>query len=112
VKRGEIWTAAGGPGYAGKLRPVLILQEDSFDATASVTICGLTTHGPVVDLIRPAILPTPENNLREVSHVMVDKITTVSRTKLGARLGSLEGSDMPSINRAIALFLGLASPSQ
>jgi mRNA interferase MazF len=47
-----------------------------------------------------------------VSQVMVDKITTVSRTKLGARIGSLEGSDMPGINRAIALFLGLASPSQ
>jgi mRNA interferase MazF len=112
VKRGEIWTAADGPDYAGKPRPVLILQEDSFYATGSVTICGLTTHGPSVDLIRPEILPTAENNLREVSHVMVDKITTVSRTKLGERIGRLKRSDLPSINKAIALFLGLASPSQ
>jgi mRNA-degrading endonuclease toxin of MazEF toxin-antitoxin module len=34
VKRGEIWTAAGGV-YASKPRPSLIIQDDRFDATAT-----------------------------------------------------------------------------
>ncbi len=112
MKRGEIWTAAGGPDYAGKPRPVLILQEDSFDATASITICGLTSYGLDAGLIRPEILPTSDNNLREVSHIMVDKITTVSRSKLGARIGIMTASEMVRINKAVALFLGLASGSR
>ena len=43
MKRGEVWTAAGGPEYAGKPRPVIILQDDRFDATGSITVCALTT---------------------------------------------------------------------
>ena len=37
MKRGDIWTAAGGSGYAGKPKPVVIIQDDHFDATASAT---------------------------------------------------------------------------
>jgi hypothetical protein len=44
MRRGEIWTVAGGKDYAGKPRPVVILQDDRFDATASITICAF--HGP------------------------------------------------------------------
>ena len=43
MKRGEIWTVAGAKDYAGKPRPAVILQDDRFDATGSVTVCLLTT---------------------------------------------------------------------
>ncbi len=43
MKRGEIWTVSGGQGYAGKPRPAVIIQDDRFDATASITICAFTT---------------------------------------------------------------------
>jgi len=43
VRRGEIWTAAGGKNYAGKPRPVVILQDNRFDMTDSVTVCAFTT---------------------------------------------------------------------
>ena len=45
MKRGEIWTVSG-PGYAGKPRPAVIVQDDLFDATASVAIVSLQS-GPV-----------------------------------------------------------------
>jgi len=47
MRRGDIWTVAGGKDYAGKARPVVILQDDSFDGTESVTICALRApvHG-------------------------------------------------------------------
>ena len=108
LKRGEIWTASGGADYAGKPRPVLIVQDDAFEGTASVTVCLLTTHGIDAGLVRPEIQPTPENGLREPSYLMADKITTMSRARMRERIGALDPAPMAAINRAILIFLGLA----
>ena len=43
MRRGDVWTVAGAKDYAGKARPVVILQDDSFDGTESITICAFTT---------------------------------------------------------------------
>lgn len=111
MKRGEIWTASGGPDYAGKPRPVLIVQDDGFDATASITICGFTTNPLDAALTRIEIRPTPGNGLLSPSRVMVDKVTTVPRSKLGARMGVLTTADMTRVGRAMMVFLGLAGPA-
>lgn len=55
MKRGEIWTVSAN-GYAGKPRPAVILQDDLFDATASVT----------------PVQPSERNRLRGVSRLRVD----------------------------------------
>jgi len=44
VKRGEVYIAAARGPYTGKPRPVLVIQDDSFDATASITVCPFTTN--------------------------------------------------------------------
>jgi len=108
VRRGEIWTAAGGSGYAGKPRPVVIVQDDRFDATDSVTICGFTTDPTEAPLVRLRVDPTDLNGLRELSSLMVDKITTVHRTRLGERIGRLSDDDMVRLGRAVVVFFGLA----
>jgi mRNA interferase MazF len=110
VKRGEIWTVAGGPDYAGKPRPAIVIQGDKFDATPSVTICLLT--GEQVDNVhaRFAIAPTEQNGLRVRSQAMVDKIGTIPRSKAGYRIGQLDRDDIAKLNTAITLFLGLADP--
>jgi mRNA interferase MazF len=108
VKRAEIWTASGGRDYAGKPRPVVIVQDDRFD-TDSVTICPFTTDPTAAPLFRLEIEPSPENGLREPCRLMVDKITTMSRSKIGDRMGVLAGIDTIRLNRAIAVFLGLAA---
>ena len=108
MKRGEIRTAAAGGGYAGKPRPVVILQDDRFDATSSVTVCALTTDPTEAPLIRLRVEPDPLNGLREPSSLMVDKITTVPRAKVGERMGRLADDDMVRLGRAVLVFLGLA----
>jgi mRNA interferase MazF len=110
MRRGEIWTVAGGPGYAGKPRPAVIIQDDRFDATLSITICAFTTDPTDAPLFRVAVEPSADNGLRTPSRLMADKITTVARTKLGARIGRLGEEDMLRLNRAVLVFLGLASP--
>jgi len=111
VKRGDIWTVAGGPDYAGKPRPAVILQDDAFDATASITICPFTTHAVDAPLVRLRLEPSERNGLRAASHVMIDKVTTVSKTKLKSRVGRLSDEDVVRVNRAVVVFLGLAGPA-
>jgi mRNA interferase MazF len=107
MKRGEVWTASGGPGYAGEPRPVVIVQDDRFDATGSITVCGFTTDPTDAPLFRLPVDPATENGLDAASRLMVDKITTVARGKFGRRIGSLADTDMLRLNRAIVVFLGL-----
>ena len=89
MKRGDIWTVAGGPDYVGKRRPAVVLQDDAFSATASVTICPFTTHLVDAPLMRLAVEPGERSGLRQPSQLMVDKITTVPRAKLESRIGRL-----------------------
>ncbi len=107
MTRGEVWTVSGA-GYAGKPRPAVIVQDDRFDATESVTVCAFTTDETEAPLFRIPITPSTSNGLHTVSRVMVDKITTVSKRRLGERIGRLEGAEVVRLNRAILVFLGLA----
>ena len=106
MKRGEIWTVAGGSGYAGKLRPAAIVQDDNFDATDSVTICASTTDPTKAPLLRLPIEPTERNGLRVGCRLMIDKITTVGlrmRAALHVATPDPAGSrntQQPSSNRA------------
>lgn len=108
MRRGDIWTVAGGKDYAGKPRPVVIVQDDSFDATDSITVCTFTTDETEAPLFRLAVAPNERNGLRAACHLMVDKVTTVSKTKIGARVGRLDDEDILRLNQAMLVFLGLA----
>jgi mRNA interferase MazF len=107
VKRGEIWTVSGA-GYAGKPRPGVIVQDDRFDATASLTICLFTTNETEAPLFRLLVAPSERNGLRSASRLMVDKLTTISKERLGKLIGRLDDEDIMRLNRAILVFLGLA----
>ena len=107
-EEGEIWTVSGGKGYAGKARPMAILQDDRFDATDSVTICAFTTDDTEAPLIRLTVEPNERNGLRTICRLMVDKITTVPKSKVGRRIGRLDDADILRPNQAMIVFLGLA----
>jgi mRNA interferase MazF len=110
MRRGEIWTVAGGKDYAGKPRPVVIVQDDRFDATSSITICALTTDPTDAPLFRLVVEPNAVNGLRAPCRLMIDKVTTVAKSKVGSRIGRLDDKDILRLNRAILVFLGLAGP--
>lgn len=107
MERGEIWTTTG-KDCAGKPRPAVIVQDSRFDATDSVTVCPLTTHETEAPIFRLRIDPNERNGLRAQSQLMVDKITTVSKAKIGRLIGRLDNEDLLSLDRAMVVFLGLA----
>jgi mRNA interferase MazF len=111
VRRAEIWTVSGGADYAGKPRPAVIVQDDHFD-TDSVTLCPFTTDPTDAPLFRLLIEPGPGNGLDVPSRIMVDKVTTVRRSRLGAKVGVLDDANVLRLNRALVVFLGIASSAE
>ena len=107
MRRGEIWTVAGGTGYAGRPRPAVIVQDDRFD-TDSLTISPFSTDTTEARLFRLAVQPTASNGLQATSRLMVDKLTTVPRLKVGRQVSVLDDVDLARPNRAIVVFLGMA----
>jgi mRNA interferase MazF len=104
VKRGDFVTIALSGDY-GKPRPALVVQDDAFEALNSVTVLRVTCDLP---LFRIAIDPNPANGLRRRSQIMIDKVATVPRAKIGRRLGHIDGDAMAAVGQALVTFLGLA----
>jgi mRNA interferase MazF len=108
MKRGEVWTVAGGAAYAGKPRPAVIVQDDRFDANDSIVMCPLTTDPTPAPIFRLTIQPSAQSGLRSPCRIMVDKLTAVPRRRLGRLVGSLSSDEMRALNRAIFVFLALS----
>jgi len=109
VKRGELVVVAM-PGDYGKPRPTLVIQSDLFNEThASVTVAPITSTLVDAPLFRLAVEPSSQNGLRAVSQIMLDKVTTVRRDRLGPTMGRLDDESMQRVSRALMLWLGLAS---
>ncbi|TWP31684.1 type II toxin-antitoxin system PemK/MazF family toxin [Leekyejoonella antrihumi] len=108
MRRGDLYTAAARGAYTGKPRPVLIVQDDRFDGTASVTVCPLTTSPVEAPLIRIPIEATSATGIERPSQIMVDKVTTMPRANVRDHLGHVPDADLVRLDRALLVFLGLA----
>jgi mRNA interferase MazF len=107
VNRGELWTVSGGT-YAQKPRPALIIQDDLFGASESITLLPLTSHLTDAPLLRLTVKPSTLTGLAQKSQIMVDKLTTVRRANLGQRIGRIDSETMVAVEQSLAVFLGLA----
>lgn len=107
MKRGDLVTVALQGDY-GKPRPALVIQSDLFDEHPSVTILPVTGELRETPLFRISVAPDGENGLQKPSQIMVDKIQTVPREKVGEPFGRLGDESMLAVNRALAVFLGFA----
>ncbi|PWW01894.1 mRNA interferase MazF [Hoeflea marina] len=93
-------------GAFGKPRPALIVQADQFQDAATLTVALVSSDLIEAPLMRLSVMPTPENGLRLPSQIMIDKLMTVSRDKVGKPFGRLDDTSMLAVDRLLALFLG------
>ena len=70
MRRGDICIAAARGTYTGKPRPVVIVQDDRFDATASITVCPLTTNPLDAPLTRIDVEVTAATGIEQPSKIM------------------------------------------
>jgi mRNA interferase MazF len=105
LKRGDIVTIAA-PGDYGKPRPALIIQADVFnDIHGSITVVPLTSRIIDAPLFRITLDPSRQNGLNRVSQIMVDKVLTLPRQKIGKRVGRLGNTIMIRVGRALTVWL-------
>lgn len=106
MKRGDFVSIAM-QGDFGKPRPALVIQSDSFDAHATVTVLLVSSTLIDAPLFRMTVQPSKENGLQKASQVMVDKAMTVRRDKLGETFGVASDELLYEISRSLAVFLGI-----
>jgi mRNA interferase MazF len=105
--RGDLVTVVV-PGGFGKPRPVVIVQADAFvELHASVTVCPLTTHLTGLRLFRIIVAPDKRNGLDEPSEVMVDKLNSLRRERIGGSIGHLSALDLRAVDDALRRWLAL-----
>jgi len=107
MTRGDIISVSLPRDY-GKPRPALVIQSDLFSYLHSVTVLPLTSEILQAEACRVTIEASQENGLRKQSQVMVDKASSLPRSKAGPAIGHLSATEMAAVNRALALFLGFA----
>lgn len=107
MRRGDLVTIAL-QGDLGKPRPALVIQSDLFDAHPSVTLLPVTSELRDTPLFRILVQSSEGNGLSKPSQIMVDKPQSVARAKIGATFGRLDDATMVAVNRALAIFLGVA----
>ena len=108
MRRGDIVTVAGGA-YAKKPRPALIIQDDRFDATESLTVCPFTSTNVDAPLLRVPVTADEGNGLDQDSFLMVDKITTIRRGNAHPVIGRLEATALVEVERRLLVFLGFGT---
>jgi mRNA interferase MazF len=85
-----------------------LVQADVFNPTHdSFTVAPLTSHVVGAPLFRITVDPSPSNGLKSVSQVMIDKLVTVPRARLGPVVGALEPDLMQRVDHSLMLWLGL-----
>lgn len=107
MRRGDLITVALS-GDFGKPRPALVIQADLYETTGTLTVLLLSSTLVNAPLIRQTVQPSPQNGLAKPSQIMIDKIMTVQRVRVGSAFGRLDDQTMLSVTRLLAVFLGLA----
>lgn len=107
IKRGDVVIVAMQGDY-GKPRPALIIQSDLFSETASVVILPITSTRIEAPLLRVEIPADAETGLRVSSDLMVDKVLTVRRDRIGQVIGQAPEEATQAASRNLAVFLGIA----
>lgn len=105
--RGAVVTVALQGDY-GKPRPALVVQSGLFSALPSVVVLPITSTIRDVPLYRITLKPDHENGLQKTSQIMVDKPQAISCEKIGQQIGTIDDGTMLAVNRALAVFLGIA----
>lgn len=107
MRRGDV-VVVSLPGDIGKPRPAVIVQADVLnDNLRTVVLCPLSSFSSDPSFFRVAVEPTIENVLRLPSEIMVDKIQSANRSRIGEAIGRMDDDTMNHLARSLTIVLGL-----
>ena len=103
MKREEIWLADFP--RPDKRRPVvLVSRSDAYELRQQVTVAPVTTH---LRAIPSHVTLGPEDGVDRDSAINCDGLTTVQKSALRTRLGTLTRAKADELDRALRFSLGL-----
>ena len=105
MQRGDLVTVAL-QGDFGKPRPAVVVQSNLLGDLDSVVVCPVTSELRTA-AFRVTVEPTSANGLQLLSQVMVDKLSTLTRSKVSEPFGRLDEDLMRAVDRALLLVVGL-----
>jgi mRNA interferase MazF len=106
MQRGDLITVAL-RGDAGKPRPALVIQADHFSDLSTVVVLPLTSALLDLPLVRVTIEPSPATGLQQRSQVMIPRLQSVPRAKLGPVIGAVDAVTLLEVTRRLTVLLGI-----
>ncbi|TGK59180.1 type II toxin-antitoxin system PemK/MazF family toxin [Leptospira wolffii] len=110
--RGEIWWVDLGIPFgseSGFKRPVLIVQDDSFNESNinTVIVVSITSNLNLAEAPGNVLLSKKDSNLSKESVVNVSQIVTLDRERFLDKVGKLKSSKMADVEEGLKLVIGL-----
>ena len=110
--RGEIWRAEFGIPYGSEIgysRPVLIVQDDSFNESRirTVVVLPLTTNLRLLDAPGNVLLRKKEAKLIDDSVIIVAQIYAIDRSRFKERISKVTKEIMEQVETGMKLVLGI-----
>ena len=110
MRRGEVWWVNFDPSVGGeikKLRPAVIVSNNAASNYLNrLQVVPLTSN---IERVYPGEALVTINNRR--GKALATQLTTVSKQRLGDKMGELSPRDMSKIDKAIRVQLGLVEPA-
>jgi len=112
MKRGEIWRAdfdISSDSSSGFIRPVLIVQDNSFNESTIKTILVLpmTSNLYLLDAPGNVLIRSRESRLIDDSVVLVSNLYAIDRRRLKERISRVDKIIMRQVEIGMKLVLGM-----
>jgi mRNA interferase MazF len=110
--RGEIWQAEFGIPYGSEIghsRPVLIVQDDSFNKSRikTIVVLPLTTNLRLLDAPGNVFLGKKESKLLNDSAIIVAQLYAVDRSRFKEKISKINKNIMEQVEIGMKLVLGI-----
>jgi len=106
MRRGEVWWVNFDPSVGGEIkksRPAVIISNDAANAFLNrLQVVPLTSN---IDRVYPSEALVSLDG--RSGKALADQLTTISKQRLGERIGVLSPEDVDKVERAIRVQLGL-----
>ena len=110
--RGEIWWAEFGIPYGSEIgytRPVLIVQDDSFNESKirTIIVVPLTTNLRLLGAPGNVFLQKKESDLPDDSVIIIAQLYAIDRGRLKEKVSKVSKRTMEQVETGMKLVLGI-----
>ena len=113
VKKGDLFFADLSPvvgSEQGGVRPVLVVQNDVGNKySPTIIVAAVTSQTGKAKLPTHVQLNATQGGLSKDSVVLLEQLRTIDKQRLKERIGTLNESQIPDVEKALSVSLGIAN---